>query len=143
MLMNRTFCIFFSLVVLVALVGCASDTISASITPTVFTSVTNTPAPKIIATTEAAPAIQPTITPTPGANISFLYLSQGSIQQYNLRNWSTKKLSIQSDGDIFQAVLSSNQRWLAFQDRNGIKLWSNLSLVNHRLSQPSSLIESA
>jgi hypothetical protein len=120
--MNRTSCIFFSLAILVTLVGCASDTISSSITPTVFAAITNTPAPKIITTTEAAPAIQPTITPTPGANLSFLYLAQGSIQQYNLRNWSTEKLSVQSDGDILQAVLSSNQRWLAFQDRNGIKI---------------------
>ena len=120
--MNRTSCKFFSLVILVALVGCASDTISPSNTPSAFAPRTNTPTPKIIATTESAPTIQHIITPTAGANISFLYLSQDSIQQYNLRNWSTEKLSIQSDGDIFQAVLSSNQKWLAFQDRNGIKI---------------------
>lgn len=121
--MNRTAVRFFSIIILTALVGCDAYTQSqTSSTSTSFAPATNTPAPKITTTTEAAPAIQTAITPTPGANISFLYLSQGNIQQYSLRKWSAEKLSIQSDGDILQATLSPDQQWLAFQDKNGLKI---------------------
>ncbi len=120
--MNRISCAFFSLIILVALAGCVSNTIFSSITPTVVAQVTHTPVPQITATTETAPAIQTTLTPTPGVNISFLYLSEGNIQQYNLRNWSTEQLSIQSGGAVLQAALSPNQRWLAFQGNNELKI---------------------
>jgi len=51
-----------------------------------------------------------------------LFFANGSVQRYNLQNWSSEKIPVQSNGDILQAALSPNQNWLAFQDKSGINI---------------------
>jgi hypothetical protein len=122
-LISRTASKFFSILILFTLIGCGTNTFSPTVTSTNSLTTIDNITPQPTSTPQATPtAQQPTVTLTPGANISFLLLAKGSIQKYNLQNWSDEKLSIQSDGDVFQAVLSPNQRWLALQDRNGIKI---------------------
>jgi Tol biopolymer transport system component len=36
--------------------------------------------------------------------------------------WTSKKLPVQSDGEIQEATLSPDQRWLAYRDESGIKI---------------------
>ena len=103
--------------------GCVTNAPSYTITPTNTPAVSKTLTPSPTAKLEETPTTQQlTLTPTPGANISFLFFANGSVQKYNLLNWSSEKIPVQSKGDILQAVLSPNQKWLVFQDNNGINI---------------------
>ncbi|MBC7877404.1 MAG: hypothetical protein H7Y59_09570 [Anaerolineales bacterium] len=114
---NKTF--RFCLIILFStFLGCRPNIVPVSVTPSSVALATNTP--EFTSTVQPTPEL--TATSTPGANISFLYLAQGSIQKYNLQNWSEEKLSFQSDGDILQAALSPNKQWLVYQDKSGLKI---------------------
>lgn len=132
--MNKNSIGICSIILVMILAGCASVTASPVIAPTLSPSPTNTPIPTITATPTATftptSTVTPTptstrtstITPTPGPDLNFLYLAQGSIQEYDMLTWTSEKLPVQSEGEIVEAALSPDQSWLAYLDEIGIKI---------------------
>jgi hypothetical protein len=126
------------------LAGCTpplQPTLVSSIsTPIVQPSTTPTPIPGPSTTSSPStiPTSQPTLTPTRGADLSFLYLGMDGIFRYSLSTWSAERIDIPADGLIQYAVLSPDQTWLAYVDAEGLKLIQKPYTDNPYLVEPSS-----
>jgi hypothetical protein len=87
-------------------------------------SVTKTPQyTKTVDQSQSLTPSSPSIaTPTPGPHLSFLYEEEGVIHLFNFSTWSTDIWKMNISGKVIEATLSSDARWIAFRDEDGVKI---------------------
>ncbi|HPH96198.1 MAG TPA: hypothetical protein PKW33_06725 [Anaerolineaceae bacterium] len=78
---------------------------------------TPTPGSEITPAGKATPLVQP----TPGEDLSLLFLVDGSLQRYSLATWTGKPL-FAPESELDKATLSPDGAWLAFVDQQGVKV---------------------
>lgn len=63
----------------------------------------------------------PTATIPPGPDVDIFYLSNGMVNRFNIRAWSSERLEL-SDSEILEATTSPDKQFIAFTDINGLHL---------------------